>query len=65
MVRLHARVTEDVSDAFDRLRTDTGVTYTALVQALGELLVDGDRSWIPEQAIRRARAIDRERGSRR
>jgi len=63
--RLTARVTDDVGDAFDRLRADTGVTYTAFMQALGEQLAAGDRSWIPEGVLRRGRAIDRERGSRR
>jgi hypothetical protein len=59
-----ARLDDDAAQAFDRLITRRGVTYTALIQALGELLAEGV-DWVPEEAIRRARATDRERGSRR
>jgi hypothetical protein len=41
-----------------------GVTWTALVEALGQLLDEGV-DWVPEEAVARARAIDRGRYSRR
>jgi hypothetical protein len=43
--------------------TNNGVTVTALVEALGQMLADGD-DWVPDEAIRRARLLDRERRSR-
>lgn len=40
------------------------MTLTTLLEALGEMLDDGV-DWVPEQAIARARELDRERYSRR
>ena len=60
----NVRLTDASAAAWDRLCTRHGVTLTSLIEALGRMLDDGD-DWTPEQAIERARKIDRERRSRR
>jgi hypothetical protein len=59
-----ARLTESSYAAWERLLTRRGVTFTTLIEALGELLDQGV-DWVPEEAIQRARQIDRQRHSRR
>lgn len=41
-----------------------GVTFTGLMESLGEALDRGE-DWVPDSAVRRAREIDRARYSRR
>lgn len=61
-----ARLTDDAAKAWDRLCTDHGVSFTTLIQALGELHADpGAPDWVPERAVKRARQLDRARHSRR
>jgi hypothetical protein len=60
----NVRLTDDAAAGWDRLCTRRGVTMTALIEALGRSLNEGEE-WVPDDAIRRAREIDRERRSRR
>ncbi len=60
-----ARLTEESYWAWERLLTRRGVTYTTLIEALGELLDQGDDTWLPDSAVERARQLDRQRYSRR
>ena len=60
---LGVRLTPEAWAAWDRLCTLRGVTMTTLAEALGQMLAEGE-DWVPESAIERARAIDRERRSR-
>lgn len=59
-----ARLTERAERGWDRLCTRRNVTYTTVIEALGEALAD-DPTAIPDTIIRRAQDIDRERRSRR
>lgn len=58
------RLTADASRAWDSACTRKGVSMTALMEALGERLTDG-QDWVPDEAVDRARQIDRQRRSRR
>lgn len=58
------RLTPEARDAWEALCTRRGVTATTLVEQLGLLLAEGV-DWVPEEAIVRARAMDRARYSRR
>lgn len=58
-----ARLTPASHAAWERLLTRRGVTFTALAEALGELLAETD-DWVPDSAIVRARELDRQRHSR-
>lgn len=59
-----ALVTDRADAGIDRMLARRGVTWTALVEALGQLLDEGT-DWVPDEAVERARAIDRQRYSRR
>lgn len=59
-----ARLTEASYEAWERYVTRRGVSWTALIEALGEQLAAGE-NWVPETAVVRARQLDRQRGSRR
>jgi hypothetical protein len=64
MQRLSARVSDDARHGWDRAVTAHGTTFTALVEALGQLLAE--RGWeVPPEVVERAQRIDRERFSRR
>jgi hypothetical protein len=52
------------ADAIDRLCTRRSITYTALMQGLGEAIAD-DPEVVPESVIQRAKQVDAERRSRR
>lgn len=54
---LQGRLTPEARAAWDRLCSRRRVTATQLLQALGELLDEGV-DWVPEEAVRRARARD-------
>lgn len=60
----HARLTETSYAAWERTLTRRGITFTTMIEALGELLDQGV-DWVPEEAVERARQLDRERYSRR
>lgn len=60
----NVRLTDTAAEGWDRLCTRRGVTLTALIEALGQMLDEGDFS-PTEEAIQRARHIDRDRRSRR
>lgn len=57
-------MTERAWEGWDTLLTRRNVTFTAVAEALGEML-DRGVDVIPEEAIQRAKQIDRERRSRR
>lgn len=59
-----ARLTDDAARGWDRICTQHNVTFTALMQALGEQLAQGD-SLDVDAAVTRAHEVDRERRSRR
>jgi hypothetical protein len=59
-----ARLTFDAAAGWDRICTRRNVTFTALMQALGEQLTQGDQLDV-ETAVARAHEVDRERRSRR
>jgi hypothetical protein len=60
----NVRLSDEAAQGWDWLCTARGVTLTALLEALGRILATGE-DWTPDQAIDRARQIDRERRSRR
>jgi hypothetical protein len=60
----NVRLTDASAQAWDRLCTRRGVTLTALLEALGQLAAEGE-TWVPDDAVERARDIDRDRRSRR
>lgn len=62
---MQAKLTDEAAAGWDRYCTRRNVTYTALMEALGQRLADGDDTWLPEDVVARAHAIDRERRSRR
>lgn len=62
---LQAKLTDTAADGWDRLCTRQRVTYTALIEALGEQLAAGDDTWLPVEIIDRAHQIDWERRTRR
>jgi hypothetical protein len=57
-------LTPDAAAGWDRLCTRRNVTFTALLQALGEQLTEAPALDV-EAAVARAHEIDRERRSRR
>lgn len=59
-----ARITAEAFDAIDRLCTRRSITYTALIQALGEA-IGTDPEVVPEHVVQRAKQVDAERRSRR
>jgi hypothetical protein len=59
-----ARLTIPASDAWDRVCDEHNISLTALLEALGQLLSEGE-AWIPDDAVKRARQLDRQRHSRR
>jgi predicted transcriptional regulator len=63
--RVTVRLDDTASRGWDRLVEARGVSRTALAEALGQLLAEGDDRWLPEEAVKRARLIDRERRRRR
>ncbi len=67
MVRTNrqARLTDKAIDGWDRTLQRYGVSWTTLIEALGQRLADGDDAWLPEEAIEHARRLDRERYTRR
>jgi hypothetical protein len=62
---LTTRLTPESRAAWDAALTRWGCSWTTLTEAMGEQLAAGNDSWIPREVIRRARLLDRERGSRR
>lgn len=60
----NVRLTDTSAAGWDRLCTRRGVTLTALLEAVGQMLDEG-ADWPIDEAIDRARQIDRERRSRR
>ena len=58
------RLTERADIGWERTLAEHGITWTALTEALGELLAGG-HDWLPPEAVARARRIDRERYTRR
>lgn len=61
---LSVRLTDEARNAWETLCTRRGVTATSLIEQLGLLLTEGV-DWVPEEAIQRARRMDRQRYSRR
>lgn len=60
---LRAKLSEPSGAAWDRMLTNEGVTASALVEAMGQLM--SKRRWKPSaEMLRLARQIDRERRSR-
>lgn len=57
------RLSDEALAGFDRMSARHNITVTALLEALGQLSADRDPSAV--EIIERARAIDRERRSRR
>lgn len=64
MPRVSAELTDTARSGWDRACGRHGTTLTALVESIGQALLEGD-AWVPAEVIDRARAIDRERHSRR
>lgn len=62
---MQARLTEDAAAGWDRACTRRNITWTALIEALGERLAVGDDGWLPDDVVDRARQVDRARRSRR
>lgn len=62
--KVSVRLDDPANRAWDDFVRRHGVTKTGLAQALGEILAAGDDGWIPEEAVTRARQIDRERRRR-
>lgn len=69
-----ARLTERASQGWDQFCTRHNISYTALMEALGEMLAEvleadegraAPLTWVPDEAIERAKQLDRERHSRR
>ena len=58
------RISDEARRGFDRLATSHGVTLTALLEALGQL-IESTPDAIPPEVIDAARRIDFERRSRR
>lgn len=58
------RISDEARRGFDRLATRHGVTLTALLEALGQL-VEAQPDALPPEVIDAARRIDFERRSRR
>jgi len=64
MQRLSARVSDNARRGWDRAAVGHGVTFTALIEAMG--LAMDERGWdVPDELVDRARQIDRDRFSRR
>lgn len=63
--RVTVRLEDEAARGWDRLTERHSVTKTALAEALGQLLDEGEDGWVPMEAIRRARLIDRDRRRRR
>ena len=59
------RLTERSAGGWDRLCTRHNVTFTALLEAFGQLIAEGDDSPTVDAAIALAQEIDRDRRSRR
>lgn len=60
---MQAYLSDEARDGWDSVALEQGATLTALCEALGLAMADG---WRPsKRVIARARAIDRERYSRR
>lgn len=61
--RVTVRLGDSASRGWDRVTDDEGITRTALAEALGQMI--DERAWEPpDEAIQRARKIDRERRRR-
>ena len=64
MQRLSARVSDNARRGWDRATTRHGSTFTALIEALGLALDEGE--WdVPDEFVAEAQRIDRDRFSRR
>lgn len=59
--QIHARLDPRAWEAWDRWLTREGVTLSAALEAFGRELAEGRAP--PVRVARRARVIDRERGS--
>lgn len=62
---MQAKLTDEAAAGWDQLATRRNVTFTALMEALGELLAASEVEWVPDEAIARAHELDRQRRSRR
>ena len=60
--RIDIELTDQAVDGLDALVTRHGITKTALIEALGQLGAGVD---LPREVVDLARAVDRERRSRR
>lgn len=61
--RVSYRLTDEALAGFDRMAARRGITVTAMLEAFGHLATDHDPDG--DEVVDRARAIDRERRSRR
>lgn len=61
--RVSYRLSDEALAGFDRMATRNGITITALLEAFGQLARHRDPDGL--EVVTRARAIDRERRSRR
>lgn len=61
--QVRARLTPEALQAWDRVRLDNGLTWTSMLEALGQDLAAG-RWKIAPRTIRLAHQIDMERRSR-
>lgn len=63
MPRVSANLSDEAFRGWDHTCSAARCTFTALVEAMGRLLLDGE-PWTIEDATEAAAAIDRERRSR-
>lgn len=63
MPRFQARLSDEAHRGWERVATNHGITYSALLEALGQALDEGTYR-IPEVTIEAARAIDVDRRNR-
>jgi hypothetical protein len=59
-----ARLTDAAWRGWDRILVEHGMTWTVLIEILGQLSDEG-LDWLPPEAVQRARELDLARYSRR
>lgn len=62
--RVSARLSPEALRGWDRACTQTGTNFTAMIEALGQLLNERV-DWLPKEAARRAIEVELERNARR